>query len=113
MTINDKAYIDGFCKTAEAYGVDPEALLKVASMNKKAFTLVELLTVLGLTGALGYGGYKGVTALKNSLYPEENKVTKFIKQHPYATTGGAAALSALAAYALARKGKTQNQYELE
>ena len=59
-----EAYIEGFRKAAELIGVDPEALargqVKRAGMQKRAFTLAELLIVAGLLG----GGVAGIRAAR-------------------------------------------------
>ena len=61
------AYAHGICKAAEAMGIDPRAITRgtiaKTAMEKRAFTAVELATVLGLTGLGMYGGYKGLNAL--------------------------------------------------
>ena len=51
MTPHEKAYLQGFAKTAEAYGVDPEALVKFA----KATPLTDVLGTL-VGNAIPYGG---------------------------------------------------------
>jgi len=54
-----QAYIEGFCKAAEAHGVDPQELLKVAAkMDPRQFKAVRRAFNLGFTEAARgpYGG---------------------------------------------------------
>lgn len=56
-----EAYIRGFCKVAEAYGVDPEQLMKVAALPEKYLAK----NVLG-------------NAIRASRVPAEAAATKMI-----------------------------------
>lgn len=52
------------CKTAQRHGVDQDALLKRAGIEKRAYTLAEALASLGLLGTFGTGVFAGARALR-------------------------------------------------
>lgn len=127
------SYAAGICKAAEVAGIDPRVITRntmaKTAMEKRAFTLVELLTVAGLLGGGMYGtkklaidpylkrkalanrttGQKFVDGVKNMA----GQVKNLASQHPYASTAAAVGipLAAYGAYkALKPSQKPQPQY---
>ena len=79
-----RAYAIGFCKTAEAYGVDPEGLYKYA-INIGA--VANATKNMGLLGSFGYGMKQGwnTSILGRFLNPAFRRVGKFFRSKPNAT----------------------------
>ena len=87
-----RAYVAGFCKAAEAAGVDPGALMKSAGLFR-TLGKVGLLGLAGYGGLRGYQDYKALTAPPPAPPPPPpstwDKVKGFAAEHPIGTAAAA------------------------